>query len=466
MAFLRYNIGSPRLRSVLVAASVAAVSPMMTASASATFTQQTTLTPTDEIGTSGIGGSVALSPNGDTALVGGPKDNAGVGAAWVFVRKGSTWTEQAKITGTGEIGNGEFGTSVALSFDGKTALIGGPSDNGGLGAAWVFVRRGSNWVQQEELLGKDAGGAPEEAHCDVDENGLEHGIFVHTYCFVGHPGGFGSSVALSSNGHTALVGSPRDNESDGAAWVFTRTGSRWIQQGEKLTGAGELNFDERYSPAHIGGQFGASVALSANGSSALVGGPHNDAEVHGEAWAKGAAWAFTRSGSTWAQHGERLTGGGANFFSVRFGESVALSGDATIALIGAPGDGRKTGPGDKGEPVGGAFVFTRSGPTWIQGPDLQNGEGTPLEQDEANFGDRLAISANGSSALILNEPYDARAGAWVFTRSGSIWSQLVGKLACGPEGGLTEEQCSVALSGDGSTALVGTTVYVDAGQGK
>jgi hypothetical protein len=456
MAFLRHSIESPRVRSSL-ALSFAAASLAMAASASASFVQQTTLTASDEIGQSGLGSAVALSADGKVALLGGPTDNGGTGAVWVFVRKGSKWSEQVKLTGEGEIGNGEFGKSVAVSSDGKVALIGGTNDNGGIGAGWVFVRRGANWVQQAKLTGKDAGGGQEEAHCDVDEDPL----FAHTYCFVGHPGAFGASVALSSNGHTALVGSPGDNENDGAAWVFTRTSSAWVQQGEKLTGAGETNFDERFSPEHIGGQFGASVALSAAGSTALVGGPQNDTEVHeGGAWAKGAAWVLTRSGSTWAQQGKKLTGGGSNFFGVRFGESVALSGAATSALIGAPDDGLKTGPGEHGAPVGGAFVFTRSGSTWSQGPDLQNGEGTPDEHYDARFGDRLAISVAGTTALVRGEPFGAPTAAWVFTRSESSWTQQPGSLAC------SGERCGVALSGDASTALVGTAAYVDAPQGK
>jgi hypothetical protein len=83
---------------------------------------------------------VALSSDGNTALMGAPGDNGEVGAAWVFTRSGSTWTQQgAKLTGSGEIGKGFFGESAALSSDGNTALIGGLFDNGEVGAAWVFV---------------------------------------------------------------------------------------------------------------------------------------------------------------------------------------------------------------------------------------------------------------------------------------------------------------------------------------
>ena len=109
-------------------------------------------------------------------------------------------------------------------------------------------------------------------------------------------GYIGMSVALSADGNTALVGAPADGtdtEYKGAAFVFTRSGSTWTQQGPKLTGGGELG----------GAWFGESVALSADGNTALVGGPIDDG-------ATGAAWVFTRSGTTWTQQGEKLTGAG------------------------------------------------------------------------------------------------------------------------------------------------------------
>ena len=96
---------------------------------------------------------MALSADGNTALIGGPSDNSKVGAAWVFTRTGATWTQQGgKLTGSGETGAGGFGFSVALSADGNTALIGGPDDNSSVGAAWVFTRTGTTWTQQGSKL--------------------------------------------------------------------------------------------------------------------------------------------------------------------------------------------------------------------------------------------------------------------------------------------------------------------------
>ena len=353
-----------------------------------------------------IGQSVALSADGNTALVGAAADGTYTeyrGAAFVFTRSGSTWTQQGpKLTGSGMIGGAWFGESVALSADGNTALIGGPTDNGAVGAAWVFTRSGSTWTQQGEKL---TGGG------EVGE------------------GYFGKNVALSADGNTALIGGYNDNEHRGAAWVFTRSGSTWSQQGEKLTGSGEQGF------------FGWGVALSGEGNSALIG-------EWGVGGGVGAAWVFTRSGSTWAKQGEALTGGGASGYSY-FGYSVALSFDGDTALIGAPhGDGY----------AGAAWVFTRSGSTWTQ-------QGEPLtgkEEVNGTFGGELgysaALSADGDIALlggrVDNEFHGA---AWAFERSGSTWSQLGEKLTGSAESSNREEfGWSVALSSSGDTALVGS----------
>src|SRR5271154_1652921 len=95
------------------------------------------------------GGSVALSTNGDTALIGAPFYKTGAGAAWIYVRTGEIWTQQAKLTGKDASALAHQGYSVALSADGNTALIGAPEDAGKaeeyFGAAYVFTREGTTW---------------------------------------------------------------------------------------------------------------------------------------------------------------------------------------------------------------------------------------------------------------------------------------------------------------------------------
>jgi hypothetical protein len=111
--------------------------------AQAQFLQEgSKLVGTHAVGPAHQGYSVALSADNNTAIVGGPGDNSNTGAAWVFARKGNVWTQQgSKLVGTGAVGAAAFqGSSVALSADDGTAIVGGIADNSYTGAAWVFVQ--------------------------------------------------------------------------------------------------------------------------------------------------------------------------------------------------------------------------------------------------------------------------------------------------------------------------------------
>src|SRR5262249_45011927 len=117
------------------------------------------------VGTGGAGDSqqgaaVALSGDGNTAIVGGRGGSQGTGASWIFLRRGGAWIQQQKLVGAGAAGPAFQGSSVALSSDGNTAVIGGPGDNNGMGAIWVFVRSGGVWAQQgAKITGSGEAGA-------------------------------------------------------------------------------------------------------------------------------------------------------------------------------------------------------------------------------------------------------------------------------------------------------------------
>ncbi len=321
-----------------------------------------------------------------------------MGAAWVFTRSGETWTQQgSKLTGSGELGAGRFGSSVALSDDGNTALIGGWADNGSDGAAWVFTRSGGSWSQQGAKL------------TGAGETGS---------------GRFGMSVALSDNGNTALVGGNHDNADEGAAWVFTRGGGTWSQQGGKLTPSGAGSSEA---------SFGASVALSGEGNTALIGAP-TDGDV-------GAAWVFVLSEGAWSQQGGKLTGSGAEELAT-VGDSVALSDDGNTALVGGAGEADENGA---------AWVFVRSGSVWSQQGGRLTGSG---EAGHGQFGESVALSSEGNTALI-GAPVDNEGvgAAWAFERGGETWGQSGGKLTAGE--GEPEVGSGVALSASASTALLG-----------
>ncbi|WP_437965323.1 FG-GAP repeat protein [Sorangium sp. So ce260] len=206
----------------------------------ATWSEPVELLPSDGMPGDQFGAAVALS--GDTALIGAPlSDRPGSesGAAYVFIRAGSTWSEQTKLVASDRMLGERFGTSVAISGD--SALVGAMFDDDRgpySGSAYVLIRTGGAWSEQAKLLALD---------------GLTGDYF-------------GSAVALS--GDTALIGSPADDElgggeNSGSAYVFVRTGSTWLEQVELLPNDGEAD-----------DQFGKAVAIS--GDTALIGAPLDD----------------------------------------------------------------------------------------------------------------------------------------------------------------------------------------------
>jgi Phosphoesterase family/FG-GAP repeat len=336
-----------------------------------------------------FGGSVAIS--GSTAVVGAEGTNFSTGAAYVFVRSGSTWSQQATLTAVGGASQDEFGGTVAIS--GSTVVVGAFGANSDAGAAYVFTRSGTTWSQQAELT--PTGGVPD--------------------------GAFGGSVAIS--GPTVVVGAPGyDGTGTGAAYVFTGSGATWSQQ---ATLADPGNTDGDY--------FANSVAIS--GSTVVVG-------ADGTSASTGAAYVFTGSGATWSQ--QATLADPYNTSGDDFGSAVAISG--TTAVIGAEGTFS----------TGAAYVFTRSGTAWSQQFALAD----PGAGSGDYFGSSVAIS--GSTAVI-GAPYaNSGAGtAYTFVHAGTAWSQ-VAQLTAGDGGAGEYFGSSVAISG--STAVAGAP-YSNSGTG-
>jgi hypothetical protein len=209
------------------------------------WSQQAKLTASDGAAGDNFGTSVAIS--GSTAVVGASGKSSSTGAAYVFVRSGTTWSQQAKLTASDAASNDFFGTSVAIS--GSTAVVGAFGNNSNTGAAYVFVPKVTfpfGWSQQAKLTASDG--------VSLDD--------------------FGISVAIS--GSTAVVGASRKSGDTGAAYVFVQSGGfpffSWSQQAELTASDGGMN-----------DHFGASVALS--GSTAVVGAPGNTSNF-------GAAYVF------------------------------------------------------------------------------------------------------------------------------------------------------------------------------
>lgn len=234
----------------------------------------------------------------------------------------------------------------------------------------------------------------------------------------------GRSVAVSADGNTLATG----GGIEGAMWVFTRIpgSTAWTQQGTQLIGTGATGV----------GQQGISVALSADGNTIAFGGYQDNSN-------QGATWIFTRSGTTWTQQGAKLVGTG-NTGAAQQGTSCALSADGNTLAVGGSFDNSFAGA---------TWIFTRSGTTWTQqGTKLVGTGGTGL----ATQGSACSLSADGNTLAVGGNFDNSNIGAsWIFTRSGTTWTQQGTKLVGTGATGTSQQGGACALSADGSVLAVG-----------
>ena len=364
------------------------------------WTQQAKLLANDGAAGDFFGVSVAIS--GDYAVVGATGEDAkgtDAGAAYVFKRSGTSWSQEAKLLANDGAAGDQFGNSVAISGD--YALIGAYYDDdkgSSSGSAYVFVRSGTSWTQQSKVVASDG------AASDY----------------------FGWSVSIS--GDYALIGAYKDDNSKGtdagAAYVFLRSGTTWTQQAKLLANDGRA-----------ADEFGHSVSIS--GDYAIIGALRDDNTKGTDA---GAAYIFVRSGTTWTQQAKLLASDGAA--TDEFGRSVSIDGD--YAIVGAPGEDTK------GSSSGSAYVFKRSGTSWSQQSKIVANDGAA----DDNFG--YSVSISGDYALIGAYGDDDKGSisgsAYVFKRSGTSWTQQSKLLASDGVGG---DYFGISVSIDGDYALIG-----------
>jgi hypothetical protein len=293
------------------------------------------------------------------------------GAAFVFTRSGTTWSQQQKLTPS-DAGDGDhFGQDVAI--DGNTVVVGSPGEDVGypsyysVGAIYVYTRSGTTWSQQAKKVPSD----PQQY------------------------GNFGKKVAIDSG--TIVVGATNygDNSGQGAVYIFTGSGSSWSQQ-QKLVASDASAYD----------YFGQDVDI--DGDTLVVGAYNEDSEASNA----GAAYVYTRSGTTWTLE-QKLTASDGQADD-NFGWSVAIDGDNLI--VGAWYED------SEGSNAGAAYVFTRSGTTWTQQQKLTASDGAAND----NFGNTVAIDVSTAPATVVVGATGAGSGvgaAYVFTRNGTTWTQ-------------------------------------------
>jgi len=288
---------------------------------------QAKVTASDRARNDRFGSSVSISD--DYAIVGAPgHSDLETGAAYIFKRTGKTWVQEAKIVYSYAGAGAAIGFSVSL--DGDCAIIGAPGDNGNMGAAFIFRRGGKEWLQQARLT-------PVGQHRPCD---------------------FGRSVSIC--GDYVIVGTSSPFSYLGRAYIYTRLGTKWIQQTE-LTA----------SDCAAGDNFGRSVSIgrfyAAVGATCFSGSP-------------GRVYVFKRDETIWTQQA-KLTGFD-NKHTDLFGCSLCINNDYLIVGSQEPA-GR-----------GAAYIFRYDGAAWVQEAKLTAPGG------ETPYGFGLSVSISQGNAIV------------------------------------------------------------------
>jgi len=423
-----------------------------------------------------FGSAVAVS--GDTLVIGAPEEDSnatgvngnqannsalGSGAVYVFVRSGGAWIQQAYLKASNTQAGDLFGSSVAVSGDtlvvgahaessNATGVNGNQANNSaaGSGAAYVFVRSGGVWSQQAYLKASNTGGG-----------GIQN-----------NPDSFGYSVAIS--GETVVIGAYREDSSatgvngnqanngeveSGAAYVFVRSGGVWSQQAY-LKASNTDALDEFGMAVGISGD---TVVVGARGESSNATGVNGNQANNAEP-AAGAVYVFVRSAGVWSQQAY-LKASNTQASDV-FGQFVAISGDTVV--VGADSEASNA-TGVNGNQAneqayfsGAAYVFVRSGGVWSQQAYLKpsnTGDYDRFGSSVAVSGDTVVVGAPYESSVATgvngnqaNDNATASGAAYVFVRSGGVWSQQA-YLKASNTAVNDLFGSSVAVSGD--TILVG-----------
>jgi len=461
------------------------------------------------------GNSIAISRDGRTMVVGAPHESGGIagingdqddnalfgsGAVYVFAREDGTWVQRAYIKASNPGLLDHFGSSVALSGDGNTVAVAAHFESSGAtginadqnddsvpqsGAVYVFARSGETWTQQAYIKASNTGRVPV---------GNE----------IGDGDQFGYALALSADGDTLAAGAIGEDSSargingeqaddsvttSGAVYVFERENEEWHQQAFL-----------KASNSDSGDLFGFAIAISADGNTLvassydedggtrLINGPADDNSRR----AAGALFVFERQAATWSE--TTYLKGSRNEETDQLGYSVAISDDGNTIASGV-GDEDCLTPGvnppgcaDDSMPevgsniwVGAAYVFIRSGDTWIEQAFVKASNPRPYN----SFGVKIALSGDGNTLAVpayledesirgiygpepfplmivpnldpwreeVNQAVESGA-VYLYTRDGDAWSQRAYIKASNADVG-DEFGSALALSVDGRLLAVG-----------
>lgn len=419
-----------------------------------------------------FGVAIALSNDGHTLVVGANGEDSVAtdsGSAYIFTRNNGLWSQSAYLKASNPGDEDLFGVSIAISGDGSTVAVGAYHEDSGAdgvdgnqlddsapdaGAVYIYTRSGASWTQQAyvKAFNSDAG--------DV----------------------FGVSVALSNDGNTLAVGGYREDSGSngvdgdqtdnsapdaGAVYVFTRTGGVWSQQAYV-----------KASNSESGDHFGSYIGLSGDGNTLCVGARFEDGagigvggnQADNSATDAGAVYIFAHNGGAWSQQAyikASNTGSGD-----LFGAMVSLSNDGNTLAVGARHeDSAAVGVGgnqadDSATDSGAVYIYTRNTGTWTQQAYLK-----PTNTDAGDwFGVRVALSSDGNILAVGSQYESSQAtgidgnqadnnapesgAAYIFKRSGSVWTQERYIKASNTGAGDLFGGW-IALSADGKTLAIG-----------
>jgi hypothetical protein len=421
------------------------------------------------------GFATTVDIDGDTIVVGAPSESSGgqgvganqndntadfAGAAYIFIRVGSTWEQQAYLKASNTDSADRFGQSVSVSGD--TVVVGAPwegsnatgvggnqSDNsaGSSGAVYVFTRTGTSWSQQAYVKASNT------------ESGDQFGSGVAVS---------GDTLAVAAanerSGSSGVEANQTDNSADGAGavYIFTRSQTSWSQQA--YINPSNMEAQDRFGSAiTLSGDTLAVGAMLEDSASVGIGGN----EASNSAEDSGAVYVFVRSGSSWSQQAYvKASNVGAGDW---FGISVALDGD-TLAVGATKEDSNATGAQGGGAAQndnsatdsGAVYVFKRTGASWAQQSHVK-ASNTAADDDFGRavgvYGDLLVVGAQYEASKdggVGGDQYDnsreKSGAAYLFVRTDSEWLQEAYLKAAIP-GQMAYFGNSIAVSG--TTILIG-----------
>jgi hypothetical protein len=417
------------------------------------FVQNQKLVANNREATGNYGSVIAISEDGSTMVVGAPNDDTddtGVnpvtdaGAAYVYIWNSGTsqWDFQQKLIATGlnaRKASDLFGSAIAISGDTIIVGVGKHSYNlsgagvySQAGAAFIYVRSGSTWALQQKIIGSNCYNMDYFGNSvSISGNTVVVGAYKHQY---------------DANYANALIGA-------GAAYIFTRTGVTWTEQQKLIpTGTAARNSNDN---------FGNSVSIS--GDTVVIGDVLHDYDANGlnALTDSGAAFVFTRFGSSWTQQ-QKLSGVDINdrFANDSFSVSVSIY-DNTIAVGASSHNYDNNGDNPGSSYLGAVFVFTRNGTVWTKQQKLT----ASLRSLSDYFGSQVKIVGDRLATSSRFQDFDSNdansitdAGAvYLFNRTGNTWTQQQKIVASGTNGRVTTDLFGIDFSLVGDKLVVGST---------